>query len=143
MKRKMRRSWRRKTAAIVTAILTVSFGGVSHAMPQGEVIRSGDATIQRSDDNKSMEVNQSTKRVAIDWSNFDIAKDERVNFKQPDASAVALNRVTGDANPSSTASSRATAASMSSIRTAYCSGRTPASTSAASWLRRQRSAMRR
>ena len=97
MKRKMRRSWRRKTAAIVTAILTVSFGGVSHAMPQGEVIRSGDATIQRSDDNKSMEVNQSTKRVAIDWSNFDIAKDERVNFKQPDASAVALNRVTGDA----------------------------------------------
>lgn len=97
MRRKMRRSWRRKTAAIATAILTVSFGGVSHAMPQGEVIRSGDATIQRSDDNKSMEVNQSTKRVAIDWSNFDIAKDERVNFKQPDASAVALNRVTGDA----------------------------------------------
>ena len=97
MKRKMRRSWRRKTAAIATAILTVSFGGVSHAMPQGEVIRSGDATIQRSDDNKSMEVNQSTKRVAIDWSSFDIANDERVNLKQPDASSVALNRVTGDA----------------------------------------------
>lgn len=97
MKRKMRRSWRRKTAAIATAILTVSFGGVSHAMPQGEVIRSGDATIQRSDDNKRMEVNQSTKRVAIDWSSFDIANDERVHFKQPDASSVALNRVTGDA----------------------------------------------
>ena len=97
MKRKMRRSWRRKTAAIATAILTVSFGGVSHAMPQGETIRSGDATIQRSDDNKSMEVNQSTKRVAIDWSSFDIANDERVHFKQPDASSVALNRVTGDA----------------------------------------------
>ena len=97
MRRKMRRSWRRKTAAIATAILTVAFGGVSHAMPQGEVIRSGDATIQRSDDNKSMEVNQSTKRVAIDWSSFDIANDERVHFKQPDASAVALNRVTGDA----------------------------------------------
>jgi len=97
MRRKMRRSWRRKTAAIATAILTVSFGGVSHAMPQGEAVRSGEATIQRSADNKNMDVNQSTKRVAIDWSNFDIANDERVNFRQPDADSIALNRVTGDA----------------------------------------------
>lgn len=67
MKRKMRRSWRRKTATITTAILTVSFGGVSHAMPQGEVIRSGDATIQRSDDNKSMEETQSDDANKVSW----------------------------------------------------------------------------
>ena len=66
-------------------------------MPQGEAVRSGEATIQRSADNKNMDVNQSTKRVAIDWSNFDIANDERVNFRQPDADSIALNRVTGDA----------------------------------------------
>lgn len=78
-------------------MLTVSFGGITHAMPQGEVVRSGAATIQRSDDHKNMEIDQGTKRAAIDWSSFDIANDERVNFRQPDASSIALNRVTGDA----------------------------------------------
>lgn len=78
-------------------MLTVSFGSITHAMPQGEVVRSGAATIQRSDDHKNMEIDQGTKRAAIDWSSFDIANDERVNFRQPDASSIALNRVTGDA----------------------------------------------
>ena len=97
MRRRMRRSWQHKTAAVAAAMLTMSFGGITHAMPQGDVVRSGEATVQRSDDNKSMEINQSTKRVAIDWKNFDIANDERVNFRQPDAQSIALNRVTGDA----------------------------------------------
>lgn len=35
--------------------------------------------------------------LAIDWSGFDIANDERVNFRQPDKDSVALNRVVGDA----------------------------------------------
>ncbi|MGO5131890.1 two-partner secretion domain-containing protein [Mitsuokella jalaludinii] len=86
-----------KTAAVAAAMLTVSFGSITHAMPQGEVVRSGAATIQRSDDHKNMEIDQGTKRAAIDWSSFDIANDERVNFRQPDASSIALNRVTGDA----------------------------------------------
>ncbi|RGS70002.1 filamentous hemagglutinin N-terminal domain-containing protein [Mitsuokella sp. AF21-1AC] len=97
MERKMKRAWQRKTAAVAAAMLTMSFGSITHAMPQGDIVRSGEATIQRSDDNKNMEINQSTKRVAIDWKNFDIANDERVNFRQPDAQSIALNRVTGDA----------------------------------------------
>lgn len=97
MERKMKRAWQRKTAAVAAAMLTMSFGSITHAMPQSDIVRSGEATIQRSDDNKSMEINQSTKRAAIDWKNFDIANDERVNFRQPDAQSIVLNRVTGDA----------------------------------------------
>ena len=97
MKRAMRRrkTWQRQAAAITAAMMAMSVGGIAYAMPQGEVIRSGKGEITRQD--KDMTVNQDSKRLAIDWSGFDIANDERVNFRQPDKDSVALNRVVGDA----------------------------------------------
>lgn len=97
MKRAMRRkkTWQRWAAAITAAMMAMSVGGIAYAMPQGEVIRSGKGEITRQD--KDMTVNQDSKRLAIDWSGFDIANDERVTFRQPDKDSVALNRVVGDA----------------------------------------------
>ena len=97
MKRAMRRrkTWQRQAAAITAAMMAMSVGGIAYAMPQGEVIRSGKGEIMRQD--KDMTVNQDSKRLAIDWSGFDIANDERVTFRQPDKDSVALNRVVGDA----------------------------------------------
>lgn len=97
MKRAMRRrkTWQRQAAAITAAMMAMSVGGIAYAMPQGEVIRSGKGEITRQD--KDMMVNQDSKRLAIDWSGFDIANDERVTFRQPDKDSVALNRVVGDA----------------------------------------------
>ena len=97
MKRAMRRrkTWQRQTAAITAAMMAMSVGGIAYAMPQGEVVRSGKGEITRQD--KDMTVNQDSKHLAIDWSGFDIANDERVTFRQPDKDSVALNRVVGDA----------------------------------------------
>ena len=97
MKRAMRRrkTWQRQAAAITAAMMAMSVGGIAYAMPQGEVIRSGKGEITRQD--KDMTVNQDSKHLAIDWSGFDIANDERVTFRQPDKDSVALNRVVGDA----------------------------------------------
>lgn len=97
MKRAMRRrkTWQRQAAAITAAMMAMSVGGIAYAMPQGEVIRSGKGEITRQD--KDVTVNQDSKRLAIDWSGFDIANDERVTFRQPDKDSVALNRVVGDA----------------------------------------------
>ena len=97
MKRAMRRrkTWQRQAAAITAAMMAMSVGGIAYAMPQGEVIRSGKGEITRQD--KDMTVNQDSKRLAINWSGFDIANDERVTFRQPDKDSVALNRVVGDA----------------------------------------------
>ena len=97
MKRAMRRrkTWHSQAAAITAALMAMSIGGIAYAMPQGEVIRSGKGEITRQD--KDMTVNQDSKRLAIDWSGFDIANDERVTFRQPDKDSVALNRVVGDA----------------------------------------------
>ncbi|WP_437794887.1 two-partner secretion domain-containing protein [Mitsuokella multacida] len=90
-----RKTWQRQAAAITAAMMAMSVGGIAYAMPQGEVIRSGKGEITRQD--KDMTVNQDSKRLAIDWSGFDIANDERVTFRQPDKDSVALNRVVGDA----------------------------------------------
>ena len=42
-----------------------------------------------------MTVQQNSQRMAIDWTKFDIAKDETVRYAQPDRNAISLNRVTG------------------------------------------------
>ena len=96
MKRRIRRTWRRKTAALAAAFMAMSFGGITHAMPQDGTIRSGEGNITRPDD-KTMTIDQKTDRLAIDWKGFDVQNGERVHFNQPDARAIALNRVTGDA----------------------------------------------
>ena len=43
-----------------------------------------------------MNVQQSTQRAAINWTNFSIGSNATVNFQQPNASAVVLNRVVGN-----------------------------------------------
>jgi filamentous hemagglutinin family protein len=43
-----------------------------------------------------MNITQTTDRAAIDWTSFDIASNEHVNFNQRGADSIALNRVTGN-----------------------------------------------
>jgi len=40
-------------------------------------------------------INQSTQRVAIDWTSLSTAANEALRFNQPNAAAIALNRITG------------------------------------------------
>src|SRR5690606_29095523 len=40
-----------------------------------------------------LDVNQSSDRVVIDWDSFSIGQDATVNFYQPGADSVAINRV--------------------------------------------------
>ena len=67
-----------------------------NAAPQDGVVVGGQATIVQA--GAVTNIVQSTQRAAIDWTSFDIAKNETVNFQQPNASAVALNRILGN-NP--------------------------------------------
>lgn len=85
-----------KRNAISLCILTAC-SGLAYAntadLPQGERVRVGTATIERTTD--KMTVNQSSNKVQIDWNSFDIGKNKEVEFKQPTEMAVAYNRVTG------------------------------------------------
>ena len=71
----------------------------AHAQPAGGQVSQGTGTIDQTVANTTT-VNQATQKIAINWSGFDIASTETVNFIQPDASSIALNRVLG-LNPTS------------------------------------------
>ena len=66
------------------------------AAPQDGVVVGGQATIAQTGNVTT--IAQSSQRLAIDWTKFDIAKQETVNFQQPNAQAIALNRILGN-NP--------------------------------------------
>ncbi len=74
-------------------LLAMALGGSVQAMPSGGTIRSGNGSIV--EQGQTMTVQQNSNRMAIDWTQFNIAKNETVRYTQPDKNAVALNRVTG------------------------------------------------
>ncbi|MEI7868582.1 MAG: MBG domain-containing protein, partial [Candidatus Methylumidiphilus sp.] len=63
----------------------------TNALPTGGQVVSGQATIQQQGGN--MDIQQGTPRAALDWQTFNIGAQAQVNFHQPDANSVALNRV--------------------------------------------------
>ena len=92
MKYYSKKQWTQKLTVMV--FLAMALGGTAvQAMPSGADIRSGQGSI--SQDGKNMTVQQNSQRMAIDWTKFDIAKDETVRYAQPDRNAISLNRVTG------------------------------------------------
>ena len=64
------------------------------ALPQGGNVTAGAATIS-TPTGTSMRVDQTTDRLIMDWTRFNIAANESVRFQQPSAASIALNRVLG------------------------------------------------
>jgi len=63
------------------------------ALPAGGTIVGGAGEIERQ--GETLTVTQATSRLAADWQSFSVGAGHRVEFVQPSASAVALNRVLG------------------------------------------------
>ena len=62
-------------------------------LPSGGKVVGGNASISAT--GSTLNINQSSNRAAIDWNSFNVGSDARVNFNQPSASSVTLNRVVG------------------------------------------------
>ena len=89
--------WRRARAVRVRALLVVCLGfacGDLQALPTGNQTVAGTATVTASSPS-SMVINQGSQNAVINWQGFGIGSGESVVFKQPNAGAVALNRVLG------------------------------------------------
>lgn len=67
--------------------------GPAHAAPAGGQVVAGSGTITQSA--AATTITQSSARMAIDWNTFSTAASESVTFLQPNAQAIALNRITG------------------------------------------------
>ena len=89
------------TALQASAVLLLAAPPVraqpANARPSGGVVSSGSATIGNSATTTT--INQTSPRAAINWQTFNVGSQQTVDFVQPSASAVALNRVLSS-NPS-------------------------------------------
>lgn len=85
--------WKKTLALLVMSALSLGASSVD-AMPEGGVIRSGEGA--GSQNGREMTIRQDSGRLAMDWTNFNVGKDETVRFQQPGKDALALNRVTGN-----------------------------------------------
>ncbi|WP_321872680.1 two-partner secretion domain-containing protein [Burkholderia ubonensis] len=67
----------------------------AYALPTGENVVSGTADIVRSQDGRTMSINQHTDKLVTEWGAFGVGNNERLTFNQPSSSSIALNRVVG------------------------------------------------
>lgn len=89
-----------KLLAVATGLFTSVIGSNAfaapplNALPSGGQVVHGSSTIQQV--GNALNINQASQKTIINWQSFDIGAQASVNFYQPNASAVALNRVLGD-----------------------------------------------
>jgi len=79
------------------ASIALSSAATAQDLPIGGTVSAGTASISRGE--TTVVVNQASQNAAIEWQSFDIAAGNSVSFVQPNANAIALNRVLG-ADPS-------------------------------------------
>ncbi len=88
-----RTATRRRIAQAVLLALGAGAAAQVHALPSGGEVSAGQAAISQS--GARMTIHQATPKAAIDWQGFSIGAQETVQFVQPGAAAIALNRVLG------------------------------------------------
>ncbi|MEM7210447.1 MAG: filamentous hemagglutinin N-terminal domain-containing protein, partial [Pseudomonadota bacterium] len=84
-----------RTALCGVISMGMFFGGgkSANAGPEGSVVVHGGVTIQKS--GTHTQFNQSSDTAILNHKSFDIRANESVNFKQPGANSLAVNRVVG------------------------------------------------
>jgi filamentous hemagglutinin family protein len=73
------------------AVLPLAFASAAHAGPGGGKVVTGVGSITQV--GNTTDINQSSQNLAINWQSFNVAPQETVNFLQPSASAIAVNRI--------------------------------------------------
>lgn len=76
---------------LIQAMAQTSAPIANTQLPTGGKVVGGQATLQSS--GNTLNVNQATQRGVVEWNTFNVGSQARVNFNQPSASAVTLNRV--------------------------------------------------
>ena len=82
----------------LAAALLSTFSLSAYALPEGGQVSAGSGTIATA--GTTTTITQGSQNMAINWQRFGTAAGESIVFQQPNTSAIALNRVTG--NESST-----------------------------------------
>jgi len=78
----------------LSLLVSLAAAGSAYAAPTGGEVSAGQATIAQQ--GNITDIQQSSQNAAINWQSFSTAPQETVNFHQPNADAVTLNRVLGN-----------------------------------------------
>ena len=81
-----------KISLVVSALLGSVV--IASAAPSGGTVTSGNAIISQS--GNTTNINQSSNKASINWTDFSVKTNETVNFNQPNSSSITLNRVVGN-----------------------------------------------
>jgi filamentous hemagglutinin family protein len=84
----------RNCAIVVAAALSGTLASNTRAAPTGGTVVAGQAAINQT--GATTTVQQQSQTASINWQGFSIGSQETVQFVQPSATAVALNRVVGN-----------------------------------------------
>ncbi|RZJ15515.1 MAG: filamentous hemagglutinin N-terminal domain-containing protein, partial [Haliea sp.] len=102
LSRKLTATYRIRKGRVLSRLLAVMLAGFAHlalALPGGVDIVSGQAAVTTPSAD-TMRIQQASDKAILNWQSFNIGAGQSVQFLQPNAASVALNRVIG-ANPSS------------------------------------------
>jgi filamentous hemagglutinin family protein len=81
-------------AKALAAALSLAVVPLAHASPGGAHVVSGVGSINQA--GNTTNIQQSSQNLSINWQTFNIAPQETVNFLQPSATAIAVNRILGN-----------------------------------------------
>ncbi|MBI2727610.1 MAG: filamentous hemagglutinin N-terminal domain-containing protein, partial [Polaromonas sp.] len=99
LSRKLTATYRIRTGRSLSFLLSSLLALVSPLsradLPTGGVVVAGQATVSTPTAN-SMRIDQATDKAALNWQTFNIGTGQSVQFVQPAATSVALNRVIGN-----------------------------------------------
>lgn len=84
---------RRRVVRVLLGCLLAAGAPSGHALPIGAEVSAGAGAVSQS--GGALTIQQTSPRLAINWQSFGIGAGESVVFRQPDAGAIALNRVLG------------------------------------------------
>lgn len=84
----------RKLSAALALTGSLFLSPLAMAGPAGGQVVAGTATINQTASTTT--ISQSTQNLSVNWQSFNIAPTETVNFAQPSATAIAVNRVLGN-----------------------------------------------
>ncbi|MCS0581016.1 YDG domain-containing protein [Massilia pinisoli] len=87
---------KRSSRKLLLATATLAVANLAQAGPLGGQVTAGTGTVQQSGNVTT--VTQSTQNLSLTWQSFDTNASESVNFVQPSAGSIAVNRIL-DTNP--------------------------------------------
>jgi len=76
---------------LLGAALSLALSPLAHAAPAGGQIVAGSGSITSS--GNTTDIHQSSQDLSINWQSFNISPQQWVDFLQPSASAIAVNRI--------------------------------------------------